>query len=178
MNKFCISLICLSIIVLTIVFGNTTPETKVEYLRIHIRANSNDEDDQRVKYLVRDEVVEYLVPVVAGCESKKALQNALNQHISSIEKVADGVLCNYKKEYRSTAVVREEEFPTRIYGDLTLEAGYYDALIIELGSGEGDNWWCVVYPPLCFVGSANGENFKYKSKIAEIISDWRESYGS
>ena len=177
MKKFCISLVCLSIIVLTIVLGVQAPEAKDEYLRIHIRANSNSKADQQVKYCVRDEIVEYLTPVVAGCESKEALQNALKLHIFGIEQVADEVLERYGLPYKSRARVRVEEFPTRIYGDLTLEQGYYDALIVELGDGVGDNWWCVVYPPLCFTGSEAGVGFKYKSKIAEIISDWRERYG-
>ena len=54
--------------------------------------------------------------------------------------------------YRSSVKLAVERFPTRTYGDLTLGEGYYDALIVNLGSGEGDNWWCVVYPPLCFLG--------------------------
>ena len=58
------------------------------------------------------------------------------------------------------------------YGDFTLEQGFYDALIIELGSGKGDNWWCVVYPPLCFTGK--GANYVYKSKILEIIKRFSE----
>ena len=65
-----------------------------------------------------------------------------------------------------------EEFPTRVYGGLTLENGFYDALIIELGSGKGDNWWCVVYPPLCFSGE--GTNYVYKSKLKQIINDFYE----
>ncbi len=64
----------------------------------------------------------------------------------------------------------------RKYGDLTLEAGFYDALIIELGGGEGDNWWCVVYPPLCFMGKGEGD-FRYASKIVEMIEIWRDRYG-
>lgn len=74
--------------------------------------------------------------------------------------------------YRSKASVREEEFPTRVYEDLTLDAGYYDALILELGSGKGDNWWCVVYPPLCFTGGECG--YVYKSKILEIIESFKK----
>lgn len=175
MKNFCISLICLSIIVLTIVLSGTTPETKDEYLRVHIRADSNLPEAQAVKYAVRDEIVNYLTPIVAACESKKALQNALKSHISDMEAIADETLKKHGFTYRSTAEVTAENFPTRVYGELTLEEGYYDALIIKLGSGEGDNWWCVVYPPLCFVGQS-GEGFRYKSRIAELIGKWREKY--
>ena len=75
----------------------------------------------------------------------------------------------------SEALIRNEKFPTRVYGELTLDCGYYDALIINLGSGKGDNWWCVVYPPLCFTGE--GQNYVYKSKIHEIIKRFYEKQG-
>ena len=71
--------------------------------------------------------------------------------------------------YTARAEVRREEFPTRVYEDVTLEAGMYDALIVELGTGEGANWWCVLYPPMCFSGEATGENIVFRSRIAEII---------
>lgn len=175
MKNFCISLICLSIIILTIVLGTGVPEAKEEYLRIHVRANSNSACDQQVKYAVRDAVIEYLTPVVAECKSKKALQNALKRHISEIEQAAEEVLAEDGFDYGCTARVTVEDFPMRVYGELTLEAGYYDALIVELGEGAGDNWWCVVYPPLCFTGE--DVDFRYKSIIAEIISGWREKHG-
>ena len=86
---------------------------------------------------------------------------------SAVKRLIDGFLIKKGFNYRSRVEIRNEKFPTRVYEDLTLEAGYYDALIIELGEGKGDNWWCVVYPPLCFTG---GENVKYRSKIYELIN--------
>ena len=77
-------------------------------------------------------------------------------------------------EYTSDASVKREQFPTRVYGDLELEKGFYDALIVELGDAKGDNWWCVIYPPLCFAGgNLTAGNIKYKSKILEIINEWK-----
>jgi stage II sporulation protein R len=75
--------------------------------------------------------------------------------------------------YTSRASIRQEEFPTRTYGDFTLESGVYDALIVELGTGEGDNWWCVIYPPLCF--TAGNGNVTYISAIQQIIKKWKNS---
>ena len=72
--------------------------------------------------------------------------------------------------YGASAEIREENFPTRVYGDLTLAEGVYDALIIELGTGTGDNWWCVLYPPLCFTSSS--QDVEYRSIILDIISDF------
>ena len=137
------------------------------YLRVHIRADSNESAAQAVKYKVRDAVVEFLTPTVADCATKGAAMEKIEQQLAEIEKVAERVLRENGFSYGARASLRREEFPTRIYSDTTLEAGEYDALILELGSGKGDNWWCVVYPPLCF--TSGGGNVIYKSKIAEII---------
>ena len=150
------------------------PSTETdEYLRIHIRADSNADEAQEVKYLVRDEVVEYLTPLVAEYQDKTAALNGLKKRVNEIAAVADNVLQRNGYFYGATASVEREEFPTRVYDGYTLPAGEYDALIICLGSGAGDNWWCVAYPPLCFAATPNTD-IVYKSKIAEIISRWRE----
>lgn len=137
------------------------------YLRIHIRADSNGEADQAVKYKVRDKVVEYLTPIVAECKTKEEAMRRIRANLSGVEQAAAGVLLQNGFGYGARADLEREEFPTRVYENVTLGAGVYDALILRLGSGEGDNWWCVVYPPLCFSGG-NG-NIVYQSKIAEII---------
>ncbi len=142
-------------------------EVKTEYLRVHIRANSNLEVDQAVKYEVKDSVVAYLTPVVASCESKEEAMRKIEQSLAGAERVATSTLRQNGFAYGARARLTTEEFPTRVYDGVTLEAGVYDALILELGTGEGDNWWCVVYPPLCFT-SGNG-NVVYQSKILQII---------
>ncbi len=148
--------------------GNGTEDGEnASYLRVHIRANSNSADDQAVKYQVRDKVVEFLTPTVADCETKEQAIEKITARLAEVEKVADGVLRANGYTYGAKASIRKENFPTRVYEEVTLEAGVYDALILELGTGTGDNWWCVVYPPLCFTGG-NG-NVVYKSKIAEVI---------
>ena len=147
--------------------GGETAGENVSYLRVHIRANSNSTEDQAVKYKVRDKVVEFLTPTVASCETKEQAVAKISGKLSEIEEVAERVLRANGYEYGAKASIRQEEFPTRVYEEVTLAAGVYDALILELGTGTGDNWWCVVYPPLCFT-SGNG-NIIYKSKIAEII---------
>ncbi len=198
MKKICITLCAISIILITLfigVFGgndgNATGSSsdsdrnvfsglfegenkndRAEYLRIHVRANSNDAVDQAVKYKVKDEIVALLTPAAATSKSKEELMRKLKGLLGEIEKTADGILKENGFSYTSRAALTEEEFPERKYGDLTLEKGYYDALILKLGRGKGDNWWCVVYPPLCFLGEGNG-NIKYKSLILEIIEKWR-----
>ena len=174
MKKLGITFTLLLIIILSVIAVGLNPQNNLhtEYLRIHIRADSNEQQAQSVKYRVKDAVVAYLTPIIAECDTKQKAESVLKERLSEIEKVADKVLIEQGFDYTSHAKINTENFPTRSYGDFTLESGYYDALIIELGSGKGDNWWCVVYPPLCFTGS--GTNYVYKSKILEIIKRFSE----
>lgn len=143
-----------------------------EYLRLHIRADSNGEKDQAVKYLVRDKIVDYLTPVVANFESKRQAERGLKRILPSLEDVAKSVLKEQGFSYGARAEIKKETFPTRIYGDEVFPAGEYDALLIYLGSGQGENWWCVLYPPLCF-SSASGKNIEYRSIILKRIEQFK-----
>ena len=148
-------------------------QAETDYLRIHVRANSNSQTDQSIKYIVKDEVVKFITPYAAQCTDKEKAMEIISGILPEIEDVCDRVLKENGFAYKSKASVRAEEFPTRVYGDLTLESGIYDALIIELGSGTGDNWWCVIYPPLCFTsGSASVE---YRSAILDIINKFKRN---
>lgn len=175
MKKSCILFFTLFIIFLTVIFGtvnqNTANEASegstAEYLRVHIRANSNSEADQAVKYKVRDALVEEITPLVVRCCDKQTAISAIRGEIENLTATANAVLLQNGYTYGARAEIRSEKFPTRVYEEYTLEAGVYDALIVELGAGTGDNWWCCIYPPLCFTGG-NG-NFVYRSLIAESI---------
>ena len=147
-----------------------------QYLRMHIRANSNDEAAQQVKYQVRDKLVEYLTPIVAQCSSRDLAAQILAQHTKQMQTLTDQLLKQKGFDYTATIELRNEDFPTRKYGETVLPAGEYLALIVELGEGKGDNWWCVVYPPLCFVGTPTTEkNIVYKSKILQIIREFQQT---
>ena len=174
MKKIIIAAIAL-VAVLVIIISVPSGSSNAEFLRIHIRADSNDQADQNVKFQVKSAVVEYLTPYLANAETKQQAMSVVKSQLSNIEKVCDKVLAANGFSYTSSARLCQEAFPDRSYGDLTLSAGVYDALIIELGSGSGNNWWCVVYPPLCFVnGESNGTNsIVYKSKLLEIINKWK-----
>ena len=172
MKKFCISFLIVAIIILSgIGLSLNNGQVQTEYLRIHVRANSNEQIDQDIKYVVKDAVVNYLTPYIATCDTREKADKMLNEQLKGVESVCDRVLKSNGFNYKSKASVKNEKFPTRAYGNLTLDSGFYDALIIELGSGTGDNWWCVVYPPLCFTGE-NGGQYVYRSKIADIIDSF------
>ncbi len=178
MKKIIVAVVILFVLIAVIV-AVPAGKSSSEFLRIHIRADSNNTADQNVKYAVKSAVVDYLTPYLANVHSKREAMNAVKAQLGEIEKVCDKVLAANGFQYTSTAKLCQEQFPDRTYGELTLEQGVYDALIINLGSGSGNNWWCVVYPPLCFVnGESNGTNqIVYKSKLMEIINEWRTSQG-
>lgn len=173
MKKFIIIILSVAIFLTIGIVGLKNGKTEnQEYLRIHIRANSNLEQDQSVKYEIKEKVVEFLTPIIARVNSKKQAEKVITENLKKIEKIADGVLKEEGYGYTSNAKILNEKFPTRKYNDLVLENGYYDALILNLGSGQGDNWWCVVYPPLCFLES--NSDYIIKSKIYEIIENFNK----
>lgn len=174
MKKICITSVILFIIILTAITGGGKKDAADAYLRMHIRANSNAQIDQTVKYRVRDAVVDYLTPRVAECETKKQAMDMLGSSLPGIEETATRALRAAGYGYSARASLTREEFPTRIYDGMTLEEGVYDALVLELGTGKGDNWWCVVYPPLCFTGEPDGSGeIRYRSKIIDIINRFK-----
>lgn len=165
MKKLCITFGLILIIVLTAILLQGSGE-KTEYLRIHIRANSNAQMDQDIKYKVKDLVVTYLTPIIKNARTKNEAIDKIKNAESAVNGLIDRFLYENGFNYKSNIKVKKEDFPTRVYDDLVLEAGTYDAVIINLGSGSGDNWWCVVYPPLCFT---EGE-VTYRSLIADFLS--------
>ena len=169
MKKILAGVLTIVLVVIVCVFFGKGKEENVEYLRVHIRANSNSYIDQEIKYKVKDDVVESLIPLLSEISTKEEAYSLLGDNLSYIEQVANNTLKENGFSYTCRARHCNEEFPTRKYDDLVLESGYYDALILELGEGTGDNWWCVVYPPLCFTSTKNSTNYEYISKILEII---------
>ena len=147
---------------------------KYDYLRVHIRANSNSSIDQDIKYIIKDEVVNFVSPYLIDCDTKQKSIDTINSLLANIENLCDNILLQNGFTYKSRARIDEEKFPTRSYENVTLESGAYDALIIELGSGKGDNWWCIVYPPLCFVNKSetNEQNIQYQSYLIKIIEKY------
>ena len=143
-----------------------------DYIRIHVRANSDSAADQTVKLAVRDAVVQYLAPLAARVKSRDEMWRLLQNKTEEIKKVADDTLYSCGYGYSGRVSLRRESFPTRTYGSLILEEGSYDAVIVELGAGTGANWWCVAYPPLCFIAAeeTGSEEVIYRSWLAELFN--------
>lgn len=146
------------------IFCGCTEDNKGDgLLRLHIRANSNSQVDQAVKLRVRDAVNDYIVAHVHRSTFEQAYED-VRARLGEIEDTASAVLAAAGFGYGAAARLSNEYFPSRKYNDTVVPEGMYDALIIELGSGKGDNWWCVIYPPLCY-----GEEFEYKSFFVELF---------
>jgi len=149
--------------------------SNADFLRLHVRANSNTVTDQTVKHLVRQSIVDELTPLLYDVTTKKDAMTRLAANLDRIIHVANKTLAEAGHNYTARAAIKSEHFPTRSYtnseANLTLPEGLYDALILELGEGAGDNWWCVVYPPLCFLENNIGgkQGIQYKMKILEWL---------
>lgn len=124
--------------------------------RLHVLANSNSEEDQNLKYKVRDSVLEYVTTISKTATSKQELINIVNTNINNIKQIAENTIIDAGYSYSVNISIGNFEFPTKNYGDISLPAGYYDALRIEIGQATGNNWWCVMFPPLCFVDISSG----------------------
>lgn len=141
-----------------------------ECIRIHIRANSNIDEDQAVKLKVRDAITTYLSSILEHCKSKSEARDILENEEQNLVNIANNTLYANNFTYKASIALKNEYFPDRQYDGYDFPEGYYDALIIYLGEGTGDNWWCVAFPPLCFVPNArNGEKIVYKSWVKEWL---------
>lgn len=125
-------------------------------LRLHIIADSNADMDQEIKLEIKDAVVTYLRPCLEGVTTKEEAIGVISERLDKLEGIASQILADGGFQYTATATLGRSYFPIKAYGDLTLPAGEYDALKISLGSASGKNWWCLVFPQLCFVDITYG----------------------
>ena len=128
-----------------------------DVVRLHVVANSNGAEDQAVKLLVRDAVLEEAARWYQGAGSMEEASSRLCTHLQSIAGAARQVLGEQGVGYSATAQMTEMYFPTRDYGDFRLPAGRYRTLRVTLGEGAGKNWWCVVFPSLCLPAATQEE---------------------
>lgn len=138
-------------------------------IRLHVIANSDSPYDQEVKLLVRDKVIEVLEKMLANASDKEEAAVAINQNLDLIEEACREVLAELA-DYGVYATLCKAEFPTKAYGDWVLPAGEYDALRVVLGEGQGRNWWCVLFPPLCFVDAVGNISSVPKPNTAAAAS--------
>lgn len=124
--------------------------------RLHVIANSDSKEDQELKYKIRDELLKYMNTLSSNCSSKEEVINIAIENKNNFEKIAKKVILDNGYNYNVTVKIGQFDFPTKNYGDISLPAGLYDALRVEIGDAKGQNWWCVMFPPLCFVDVTSG----------------------
>ncbi len=127
-----------------------------EIIRFHVRANSDSPEDQQLKMQVKQELVEYIGELLNGVGDKEEARKILTDNIENIENAAKGVINEQKKEYNVKAYFENSYFPVKVYADMTFPQGIYEAFRVDIGAAEGKNWWCVLYPSLCFVDAGYG----------------------
>ena len=124
--------------------------------RLHVIANSDSTEDQNLKYIVRDSVIDYINEISKDATSKDEVIAIAEEHLTEIEEIALQTVKDNGCDYPVKVSIGNFAFPSKKYGDITLPPGYYDALKIEIGEAAGQNWWCVMFPPLCFVDVTSG----------------------
>ena len=124
--------------------------------RLHILANSNSPEDQQLKLKVRDSLLEYMNNLTSDCSTKEEVITLANEHKNDFKIIAENVIAENGYNYPIAIKINNFYFPTKSYGDISLPSGYYDALRVEIGNAEGQNWWCVMFPSLCFIDISSG----------------------
>ena len=184
----------LSILLAAIIIAALPTEADAEIytdtLRLHILAASDSEEDQALKLAVRDAILAEFSDRLSGASGIGEAKEVTESLLAEIESRAEAVVAEAGCSYTVTASLSEEWYDTREYGDFTMPRGIYSSLIIRIGEGQGRNWWCVMYPPMCldlatdapsddWVGGYTSEElslisgkYRVKFKLLELISDF------
>ena len=163
--------------------------------RLHVIAASDSQDDQALKYIVRDNVLKHVNEITKNLESKEQIIKTVSSNREKIKEIAEETIKLNGYNYSVEVEVGNFNFPTKTYGDVSFPTGNYDALRIKIGEANGQNWWCVMFPPLCFVDISSGflsedsknileenlsqeeynlvsnENYTVKFKIVELLQN-------
>lgn len=146
-------------------FDAQSKEISTEVLRLHILANSDSEEDQTLKLNVRNVVQEMCYNIYDDAENKDNAEFIVRKNLDDIINAAQAEVYKEGYDYDVNAELVNMYFTNRVYNDITLPAGYYDAVRITIGSGEGHNWWCVMFPPICISAAEND------AEISDVLND-------
>lgn len=143
--------------------------------RLHVLANSDSEEDQSLKLKVRDSLLAYMNGLCSNCSTKQEAISIANEHKADFQKIAEETIKENGYNYSVKININNFYFPTKNYGDISLPAGFYDALRVEIGEAKGKNWWCVMFPSLCFIDVSSGiVNDEAKENLENNLQ--KESY--
>ncbi|MCL2078014.1 MAG: stage II sporulation protein R [Oscillospiraceae bacterium] len=153
-------------------FAAQCESVKREVLRLHILPNSDNYEDQRLKYMLRDFLIEDVETLFADAETLDDAKRIAAQNLTKIEKSASEFIKAQGFDYEVEVSLVNMYFTTRNYENITMPAGNYDALRVTIGAGDGQNWWCVAFPPLCLPAASakNGEPY-FSAEASKIIEN-------
>ena len=146
---------------------NISTDIADSVFRLHVLANSDSDEDQNLKYKVRDNLLSYMNEICIDCISKQEAITLVEKNKENFKQIALDTIKNEGYSYDVNISIGNFEFPTKDYGDVSLPAGFYDALRVEIGEAKGRNWWCVMFPPLCFVDVSSGVVPEESRKLLE-----------
>ena len=135
-------------------------------IRFHVRAASDSEEDQRLKLEVKDTVISYMRQELSDADSLDEARNILYDDTEEIKRIASEVIRNKGYEYDVSVYFERSYFPMKTYADMSFPPGEYEAFRVDIGNAQGKNWWCVLFPPLCFVDQT----------VAVVPDDTREKF--
>jgi len=145
---------------------------KNKLIRFHVIANSDSDEDQELKLKVRDEIIKYLKPKLENSNSIAESEEIIKKEYSELEKISKNIISENGYNYEVKVGIEYSTFPTKQYSNVILPAGEYKALKIVIGKGQGKNWWCVMFPPLCFVDEESGVIDKATDeKLKEVLTE-------
>lgn len=136
--------------------SNVSNSLENNIFRLHILANSDSLDDQSLKLKVRDNIISYLEKKCDNCKSKSDFINVTNSNLENLKTIAQNTILEHGFNYSVEIEFDNFYFPTKYYGNISLPAGYYDGLKVKIGNAQGQNWWCSLFPPLCFTDVSSG----------------------
>ena len=148
LTTYCLIILCVTLII-AVIPTEADGAIYEDTVRLHILANSDSEEDQALKLKIRDDILTEFSAELRGIDTPDEAKTHLKYILPQIESFAKKKLTEYGYSYSVSATLSEEWYDTRDYDDFTLPKGYYTSLRIIIGEGEGKNWWCVMYPPLC-----------------------------
>ena len=151
--------------------SDSSKSYKEKLIRFHVLANSDSPEDQELKLKVRDKILENMSSKFEQSESIEETKKIVNDNIEQMKNIAKEEINKNGKNYDVDIELGKHNFPTKRYGDITLPAGEYNAVRILIGEAEGQNWWCVMFPPLCFIDVKNGEtNSETEKNMKEYLT--------
>lgn len=141
-------------------------------IRFHVLANSNSQTDQHLKMQVKENVVNYIYDNTSDFESVEETKQFITAHDKDIKNIAQDTITSQGFNYKVSSSFGEQSFPVKTYGDVTFPEGTYTSYTLSIGKGKGHNWWCVLYPPLCFVDASTGVvPDSSKERLQESLTD-------